>query len=201
MTTTIRQRPPGDPVTAIRETEATGETARLFADIRNLLGVNVVNLIWRHLATLPDCLPWAWAAVRPVYASGLAKAQSEALKGGIVLPGLPPRAGWGFEEVARRHGDFAAAGAAAVVSLRDGCVDGVRIALMGVHETPVRARAAENLLAGSAPDAAAIAAAADAASAAVEPMDDLHGSADYRRHLAGVLTRRVLDAAVLRAAA
>lgn len=119
----------------------------------------------------------------------------------VELPGLPPGAGWGFEEFARRHGDFAIAGAAAVVALRDGRVDSVRIALMGVHDTPFRARDAESLLVGGTADAGAIAAAARAAGAAVAPMNDLHGSADYRRHLAEVLTRRALEAAMRRAAA
>ena len=74
-----------------------------------------------------------------------------------------------------------------------------RIALFGVHDTPLRAAAAEALLAGNAPDPDALDAAAAAARDAVEPMNDLHGSADYRRHLTGVLARRALDAAVARA--
>jgi len=79
----------GDPVAAIGESEATGETAELFADIRGTLGVPVVNLIWRHLAIFPGALPWAWAAVRPVYASGLAQTEAEALKTSLKLPELP----------------------------------------------------------------------------------------------------------------
>jgi hypothetical protein len=47
-----------DPVPAVAEAAATGATAEIFADIRRVLGVEVVNLIWRHLATLPDALPW-----------------------------------------------------------------------------------------------------------------------------------------------
>ena len=43
-----------DPVPAITEAEATGETAEIFADLRNTLGVNVVNLVWRHIATFPN---------------------------------------------------------------------------------------------------------------------------------------------------
>jgi hypothetical protein len=54
-----------DPVPAIAEAAATGETAEIFADIRRVLGVEVVNLIWRHLATFPDALPWAWRSLRP----------------------------------------------------------------------------------------------------------------------------------------
>lgn len=113
----------------------------------------------------------------------------------VELPGLPDRAGWGFEEFAQRRGDFAVAGAAAIV-LRDGdTVTGARIALMGVHDVPLRAAAAEQALMAKGVDAAAT-----AAQQAAEPMNDLHGSADYRRHLVGVLTRRALNAAIGRAA-
>ena len=117
----------------------------------------------------------------------------------VVLPGLPPGTGWGFDEVARRRGDFAIAGAGCVVALENGAVSEARIALMGVHDTPLRATAAEALLVGNSPDADALDAAAATARDAVEPMNDLHGSADYRRHLAGVVVRRTLDAAVARA--
>ncbi len=56
-----------DPVPAIAEASATGAVAELFADIRQVLGVEVVNLIWRHLATIPDALPWAWGMLRPLW--------------------------------------------------------------------------------------------------------------------------------------
>lgn len=112
----------------------------------------------------------------------------------VDLPGLPDGAGWGFEEFARRRGDFAIAGAAAIV-VRDGDkITGARIALMGVHDVPLRATAAEQTLIANGVDAAAAAAQTE-----VEPTNDLHGSADYRRHLVGVLTRRALKAAILRA--
>jgi len=112
----------------------------------------------------------------------------------VHLPGLPDGTGWGFEEFAQRRGDFAVAGAAAIV-VRDGeRVTGARIALMGVHDTPLRADAAEQAMMSDGIDAAAA-----AAQAAVEPTNDLHGSAEYRRHLVGVLTRRALTAAYERA--
>jgi hypothetical protein len=59
-----------DPVPAIAEASATGAVAEIFADIRTVLGVEVVNLIWRHLVTIPDALPWAWGMLRPLYADG-----------------------------------------------------------------------------------------------------------------------------------
>ena len=113
----------------------------------------------------------------------------------VELPGLAPGTGWGFEEFAQRRGDFAVAGISAIVSMDGELVTESRIALMGLHDTPVRAHAAEAALLDDGIDVAAAAARLDA-----EPMNDLHGSADYRRHLAEVLTRRVLTAAMERTA-
>ncbi len=67
----------GDPVPAIGEGDATGEVAKLYADIRMTLGVPLVNLIWRNLATIPGALAWAWLAVKPLYETG--QIQNEAL--------------------------------------------------------------------------------------------------------------------------
>ena len=113
----------------------------------------------------------------------------------VDLPGLPAVTGWGFEEFAQRRGDFAVAGVAALVTREGGTVTNTRIALMGLHDTPVRARSAEAAFGESGIEAAAVAARQDA-----DPMNDLHGSADYRRHLAEALTRRVLTAALETAA-
>ncbi len=109
----------------------------------------------------------------------------------VDFPGLPPGAGWGFEEFAQRRGDFAVAGAAAIVVMDGDTVTEARISLMGVHDTPLRATAGEQALIAGGIDAAAAAAGRE-----VEPMNDLHGSADYRRHLVEALTRRVLRAAI-----
>ena len=114
----------------------------------------------------------------------------------VSLPVLPAGSGWGFEEVARRRGDFAVAAAAAIIALDGGRISAARIALAGVHPTPLRATEAEALLTGAEPGPELIAAAAASSRDAVEPADDLHGSADYRRHLTQVLTRRALAAAV-----
>ncbi len=115
----------------------------------------------------------------------------------IRLPALPPRTGWGFEEFARRSGDFALAAVGATVSMAGDDVAEARIVVIGAHETPLRITSAEALLT----DRSSIAAAAAAARDGVSPNDDLHGSADYRRHLVGVLTRRALTAAWHRAEA
>jgi hypothetical protein len=79
-----------DPVPAITEAAATGDTAVIFADIRQVLGVDVVNLIWRHLATNDGALPWAWQALRPLYADGSVLGQAAALHRDLTLPPVPP---------------------------------------------------------------------------------------------------------------
>jgi len=78
-----------DPVPAVTEASATGETAAIFADIRQVLGVDVVNLIWRHLATMDGALPWAWRVLRPLYADGSVIAQATALRRELSLPSIP----------------------------------------------------------------------------------------------------------------
>ena len=117
----------------------------------------------------------------------------------IVLPKLPPRTGWGFAEVARRHGDFALAAAAATLSIAADSITEVRIALTGIGRTALRVAAAEKLIVGQTLRADVSNQVVEAVRAAIEPDTDLHASADYRRHLAGVLTRRALAAAWRRA--
>ena len=117
----------------------------------------------------------------------------------VELPFLPPGTGWGFEEVTRRAGDFALAAAAATLTLAGGRVAEARIAVMGAHDTPLRIAAAETLLTGSAPSRDAVEAAARVARDAVEPWDDLHASAGFRRRLVEVLARRALESAARRA--
>jgi CO/xanthine dehydrogenase FAD-binding subunit len=117
----------------------------------------------------------------------------------IVFPKLPEKTGWGFEEVARRSGDFALAAVAATLTASGGAIAQARIALTGVGPMALRVTNAEALLVGQAPDPKLIARAIDAARTVIAPESDLHASADYRRHLAGVLTGRALDAAWRRA--
>jgi carbon-monoxide dehydrogenase medium subunit len=116
----------------------------------------------------------------------------------VRLPG--PGAGSAFVEFARRHGDFALAGAGAVLELApDGAVADVRVALIGVRDTAVRSGAAEAVLRGERPTDEAIRAAAAAVDADVAPLSDVHASAEFRRHLASVMARRALLAARARA--
>jgi len=119
----------------------------------------------------------------------------------IALPKLPPQTGWGFAEVARRHGDFALAAVAVTLTVVAGAIAQARIALTGVGPTALRAAAAEALLVGHALEPDLTSRAIDGVRAAIEPETDLHASADYRRHLAGVLTGRALAAAWRRATA
>lgn len=115
----------------------------------------------------------------------------------VTLPPWPSRAGWAFLEFARRHGDYALVGVAAVVTPAAGgetCAE-ARISLIGVGGTPVRAREAEARLAGAALGEQIIAEAAAAAAAELEPEGDLHASADYRRALARTLVARALTQA------
>ncbi len=117
----------------------------------------------------------------------------------VRFPVWPDGTGHAFLEFARRHGDFAIAGAGVLVSLRDGSIDRVAIALCGVGPTPARARGAERLLLGRSPDPVLLESAAEAAVADLQPSGDLHGSSDYRRKVAQAYVRRALSLAIERA--
>ena len=75
-------------VPSVLESEAAGEIAAIYADIRSTLGTSVVNLVWRNLATLPGALPWTWSMVRPLYL-GQAAGHAEAVRRNLLLPTLP----------------------------------------------------------------------------------------------------------------
>lgn len=77
-----------DPLPAITEAAATGQTAELFDDIRITIGVRVVNLVWRHLATFDGALPWAWAAVKPLYLEGMVDQAARQFRQAMILPTL-----------------------------------------------------------------------------------------------------------------
>jgi carbon-monoxide dehydrogenase medium subunit len=119
----------------------------------------------------------------------------------VRIPTLPPMSGSAFVEFARREGDYALAGVAAVISFdENGTITDARLGLCSVGPAPVRPRDAEALLRGQRPGDEAWAAAANSVVSVInEPLSDIHGSADYRRHLAGVLTKQALVAAAERA--
>ena len=126
--------------------------------------------------------------------------RSDELLTEVRVPCLPARTGYAFDELARRHGDFALAGVACTITLdQQGIVTDCRLGLTGVGMTPVRPREAEAQLIGGYPDALAVRRAAEAVMDLVMPESDLHGSAEYRRELAGVLTERALGRARQRA--
>ena len=99
---------------------------------------------------------------------------------------------WGFDELARRQGDFALAGLAAGARLEDGAIADARLVFFGVGGAPVRAHGAEAVLVGRRHDPAVLATAGAALDRDLDPPGDLHGSPALRRHLARVLLARVV---------
>ena len=115
----------------------------------------------------------------------------------VRLPAMPAGAGHAFEEFARRHGDFAIVGIAAMIVSRVGERCSVaRLATAGAGPVPVRLRAAEEILERDGLGAGAIEAAAARAAELVQPDSDVHASAEYRRHLTRVLTARAITRAL-----
>jgi carbon-monoxide dehydrogenase medium subunit len=108
---------------------------------------------------------------------------------------VPKHTGWGhhYEKFHRVAQSWAIVGVAAVVRRDNGSIGEARVGLTNMGATPVRAVAVEQALAGAAPDA--VAAAAEHAADGTSPPNDLNGKADYREHLARVLTRRAVAAA------
>ena len=111
-----------------------------------------------------------------------------------------PRTGTACVEVTQRAGDYALCGALAQVSLAGGTVEDARVALLGVADRAVPARATERALVGEAATPDAAAAAAQHAGHGITPIDDPQAPAEYRLHLAEVVTRRALQQALEEAA-
>ena len=119
----------------------------------------------------------------------------------IGIPLWPAGAGWAIEEIARRRGDFALAGAVAcLLAPANGICVRARIVLFGVAATPWEAASCERLLEGSTLTDALVAEAAEEAARHLEPPSDIHASSEYRRHLAAVVTKRALSRALARMA-
>jgi carbon-monoxide dehydrogenase medium subunit len=126
-----------------------------------------------------------------------ALAENEVLES-IRLPLWPAGTTYGFSEYARRHGDFALAGAAALIAWRpDATIARAAIVLFGVAAQPVRLDGIEQSLVGKRIDADAIGAAIDAAKR-TDAMSDPYVSAEYRRRLAGIMVERALKCAAER---
>jgi aerobic carbon-monoxide dehydrogenase medium subunit len=113
----------------------------------------------------------------------------------VRFPAAGPGTGVSFQEVARRHGDFAIVGLAVSLVLSGEVISDARLAFAGLSDVPVRAAAAEDLLVGERPSAELFDEAAHRATDDVDPPDDLHGSSDYRKTVAAVVVRRGLRAA------
>ena len=113
----------------------------------------------------------------------------------VRFPAAKRGTGISFQEVARRHGDFAIVGLAASLTLSDGVISDARLAFAGMSDVPVRAAAAEDLLVGERPSTELFDEAARRAIDDVNPPADLNGSSDYRKTVAATLVRRGLRAA------
>ena len=113
----------------------------------------------------------------------------------VRFPAARPGTGVSFQEVARRHGDFAIVGLATSLVLSGEVISDARLAFAGVSDVPVRASAAEDLLVGERPSAELFDEAARRATEDLDPPADLHGSSDYRKTVAAAVVRRGLRAA------
>ena len=112
----------------------------------------------------------------------------------IRLPKTGPETGTAVVEIARRHGDYALVGLACSLT-GTSTITSAALSLFGAASTPVRVAAAEDALIGQQPNEATFKLAAEVVRATIEPSADIHGSANYRRHLASVLTARGLAGA------
>ena len=113
----------------------------------------------------------------------------------IRLPAWPGKRRFGFQEFARRRGDFAMAAAAVFYDDDSGTARNAHVGVIGVGDRPMRLPSVEAILNGQKINEALIAKAEAAASAAVDPRDDIHASGAYRKALVGVMVERALKAA------
>ena len=105
-------------------------------------------------------------------------------------------AGWSYKKFNRRAQDWAVVGAAAVVERSNGSIGSARIGLTNMGSTPLRATAAESALSGA--DPTSVAEATGSADEGTSPTSDIAASAEYRRHLARVLSKRAVEEALAR---
>ncbi len=152
-----------------------------------------------HIRSLNDD---RWVTAEEFYPGMFATAlEPEELLAEIAIPSLPSRSGWAFREIARRHGDYALVGVAAVITLDDShkCKQ-AGIVFLSVGDRPVNAVQAAQGLIGEAPTEENILTAAEvAANQDIDPGNDIHASAEFRRHLAKVLATQALSEAFERA--
>jgi carbon-monoxide dehydrogenase medium subunit len=116
----------------------------------------------------------------------------------IRFPAFPAQCRWGFDEFALRHGDLALAAVAVFYDLEGDRIVNAHVGVMGATETPRRVVEAEAALNGRESNETTFAAAASAAASAIDPTEDIHASADYRRALVATLLERSLQASYQR---
>jgi len=114
----------------------------------------------------------------------------------VQVPKLGSNTGWSYMKFSRRSQDWAIVGVAAVVEKSNGNIDSARIGLTSMGSTPIRASAVEEALSGASPDG--VAEAANSADEGTEPSSDDAASAEFRKHLARVWTRRAVEEALNR---
>jgi carbon-monoxide dehydrogenase medium subunit len=112
----------------------------------------------------------------------------------IRVPKLDQNSGWSYKKFNRRAQDWAVVGVAAVVEKSNGSISSARVGLTNMGSTPLRASSAEGALSGA--DASSVAEATQNADEGTSPASDVAASAEYRRHLARVLTRRAVEEAL-----
>ncbi len=116
----------------------------------------------------------------------------------IRMPALAQGAGWAYEKLKRKTGDWATAGCAVVMQAKGGVVSHARIALTNVGPTALRAAAAEQALIGKAVSPATLEAAAQAAMAICDPAEDLRGDVEYKTAMARQMVKRAISNALAR---
>jgi len=118
----------------------------------------------------------------------------------VSIPIIEDRSGYSFQEIARRHGDFALVAASCLMTVDDqNQISSVRLALGGVEAIPLLIEDAEDILVGEILSDSLIDKLLESVEMAVEPESDLHAAAEYRTHLAKILTKRTLTQAYERA--
>jgi carbon-monoxide dehydrogenase medium subunit len=122
-------------------------------------------------------------------------AHADELLTSICIPLAAGSRRWGFEEVSQRQGDFALVAVAATFAVEDGRCASPHLAYAGVADRAVRIAAAESALDGQSPEDSLFEQVAAKAAEAVNPPEDIHADAAYRRDLVRALTRRTLIAA------
>jgi CO/xanthine dehydrogenase FAD-binding subunit len=143
-----------------------------------------------------------WVEARDFFVGLLTTAlEPEEILVEIEIPPPPPRCGWSFQEISRRHGDYALAGLAAqVVVDSNGICTAARLVYLSAGDGPLAATQAVEQLIGTVPDDRSLQQVArQAAVEEVQPAGDIHASVDFKRHLCRVLTHRALTTAFERA--